>query len=62
MDKNEKIALIKAGISHRHEDYERVKAMANEPLCRIEIETGFSQYFITKCRKIAGWTRRKNET
>lgn len=60
METPEKIAIIKAGISHRHEDYERVKAMANEPLRRIEGETGFSIHFITKCRKIAGWTRRKN--
>ena len=59
METPEKIALIKAGISHRHEDYKRVKAMQNEPLCRIEIETGYSKHFITKCRKIAGWTRRK---
>lgn len=56
----EKIALIKAGISTRHNDYKRVKEIKEKPLIYIENETGYSRHFITKCRKIAGWKRRKN--
>jgi hypothetical protein len=56
----EKIALIAHGISTRVEHYERVKEIANQPISHIEIQTGYSRHFITKCRKIAGWERRKN--
>ena len=61
MTDHEKIALISAGISARHEDYQRVKEIKEKPLNHIEIQTGYSRHFITKCRKIAGWKRRKNE-
>lgn len=61
MSQKEKNALILAGISGRYSDYQRVKEMLNETLNSIEAETGFSIYFITKCRKIAGWTRREND-
>jgi len=61
MTENEKIALVKAGISARHNDYQRVKEIQNKPLNHIETETGYTRHFITKCREIAGWTRRKNE-
>lgn len=60
MTDREKIALIKHGISARHEDYNRVKELKEKPLNHIETETGYSRHFITKCRKIAGWERRKN--
>jgi len=60
MTYHEKIALIKHGISARHNDYKRVKEMKDKPLYHIEIQTGYTRHFITKCRKIAGWTRRKN--
>lgn len=60
MTDHEKTALVKAGISTRHEDYQRVKEIKDKPLYHIEIQTGYSRYFITKCRKIAGWERRKN--
>ena len=60
MTDHEKTALILAGISTRHEDYKRVKEIKDKPLNHIEIQTGYSRHFITKCRKIAGWTRRKN--
>ena len=59
MTEYEKIALIAHGISSRVEHYERVKELQNKPLRHIETETGYSLHFITKCRKIAGWTRRK---
>lgn len=60
MTQTEKIALIAHGISSRAEQYERVKEIQNKPLNHIEIQTGYSRHFITKCRKIAGWERRKN--
>lgn len=56
----ERIALIKHGISTRHEDYKRVKEIKEKPLNHIENETGYTRHFITKCRKIAGWGRRKS--
>lgn len=56
----EKIALIKAGISTRHNYYKRVKELKEKPLNHIENETGYSRHFIVKCRQIAGWKRRKN--
>lgn len=59
MSQKEKNALILAGISDRHSDYQKVKEMLNQTLRSIEAETGFSRHFITKCRKIAGWTRRE---
>ena len=62
MESSEKIALIKAGISARHEDYKRVKELKNLPLFDIEIQTGYTRHFITTCRKIAGWTRREKKT
>lgn len=61
MTKQEQTALILAGISARAEQYERVKEIKDRPLYYIEIETGYTRHFITQCRKIAGWKRRKNE-
>ena len=61
MTSAEKIALVKAGISSRYADYRRVRELQYRSLRVIEIETGYSRHFITQCRKIAGWKRRKNE-
>lgn len=60
MTPTEKPALISHGISTRHEDYNRVKEIKEKPLNHIEIQTGYTRHFITQCRKIAGWERRKN--
>lgn len=61
MTDNEKRLLILRGISARPDDYKRVKSMLDLPLRTIQTETDFSIHFITTCRKIAGWTRRKNQ-
>lgn len=57
----ERKLLILAGISARYEDYKQVKKMSDSPIWEIQAETNFSVYFITKCRKIAGWKRRKKD-
>ena len=61
MTEKEKIALILAGISHRHEQYQTVKSMSEKTISDIRAETEFSKHFITTCRQISGWKRRKNE-
>ena len=61
MTDHERKSLILAGISARHEDYKQVKKMSDLTIWEIQAETNFSVYFITKCRKIAGWQRQKNE-
>lgn len=58
-DQNEKIALIKAGISGRYADYLTVKSMREKTLHEIMTETTLTKHFITKARKIAGLSRRK---
>lgn len=59
MTDREKIALVLSGISARANDYLKVKQMQFLPLRSIQNETGFSIYFITTCRKIAGWKNKK---
>lgn len=61
MTETEKIALIKSGISHRHEHYLQVRDMPDLPLKTIATRTGFSVHFIKQCREIAGLKRRKKE-
>lgn len=61
MNEREKIKLVLSGISSRANDYMKVKQMQNNPLRSIQNETGFSIYFITTCRKIAGWKNKKND-
>jgi len=54
MTEAEKIELIKAGISHRHEHYLQVKQLPDLPLKHISNRTGFSVHFVKQCREIAG--------
>jgi len=54
MSSEEKISLIKAGISYRHNDYLRVVELHPATIHQIRMQTGFSVAFITKCREIAG--------
>ena len=57
----ERKSLILAGISARYQDYKQVKKMSDLTIWEIQAETNFSVYFITKCRKIAGWKRQKKD-
>ena len=59
MTDNEKLNLVLSGISARANDYLKVKEMQLLPLRSIQENTGFSIYFITTCRKIAGWKNKK---
>lgn len=58
MTQPERIALIKAGISWRYQDYQKVIKLHPATIHDIRAETGFSVYFITKCREIAGLKKR----
>ena len=57
----ERKSLILSGISARYQDYKQVKKMSDLTIWEIQAETNFSVYFITKCRKIAGKQKKKNE-
>ena len=59
MTDNEKLNLVLCGISARANDYLKVKQMQYLPVRIIHERTGFSIYFITTCRKIAGWKNKK---
>lgn len=54
MTDQEKIELIKVGISHRHEHYLQVKQLPDLLLKQISNRTGFSVHFVKQCREIAG--------
>ena len=59
MSSEEKISLIKAGISYRHHDYLKVIELHPATIHQIRMQTGFSVVFITKCREIAGIKKKK---
>jgi len=54
MTEVERNALILSGLSQRYEDYKTVKSMRPATIYDVHIRTGFSIYFIQKCRKICG--------
>jgi len=58
MSEAERKALVLSGLSHRYQDYKIVKSMHPAKIYDVHIQTGFSIYFIQKCRKICG----KNQT